>query len=343
MEKTAHSTATSVTSLPADRHVGIVNHIAWASSKSPINKYLTTAGSDGVVKVWDTETCSAVWTSPRSSDSTGYVKAFLDVSSRTLIALTQTGELKAWSPVPIDVNSTGSECEMKTVSAWVPAEESVGHPQTASFTLILERAGPVTTVIVHAKDQMKAWRFVIRFEDQKVLVYSLCGPIGPITALHLDRSNASESSILMVGDSLSQVSIYDLGSEASTHHSADFASATIIQAPRPVDPNIAFSAHDVGAVTTIATNRVLLATGNEFGVINVWNLVTLEAVRTINASDHAKNGIGALTIVLQMDQLVASVGRSVVHWRIGKWETVKQIKSAKQRKVAQKGKRKGIW
>lgn len=341
MDKAAHRTATAVTSLPTDRHIGIINHVAWASSKSQTNKYLTTAGSDGVVKIWDADTCTSIWASARSFDGTGYVTAFLDVPSRTLVALTQSGELRAWSPIELD-NTSSIPHLTQSVSAWVPASEDQRHPQTASFTVLLERAGPITSVIVCVKDQKSAWRFIIRFEEQNVKLYSLCGPVGPITATLLDNpAAASEVSILMLGDSLSQVSFYDLGSELSHQNSQEFPITASSQAPQQLDPNLTLGAHEFGAVTTIASNRVLLVTGNEFGVINVRNAVTLEAVRTINATDHAKDGVGALTIVLQTDQLVASVGRSIVHWKTGNLQSNKQIKFAKKKKMAQKTKRKG--
>ncbi|CAG8700791.1 12597_t:CDS:2, partial [Acaulospora colombiana] len=46
-------------------------------------------------------------------------------------------------------------------------------------------------------------------------------------------------------------------------------------------------------------------------------MVTLRTVRTIDASELVKGGPGAIKIICRMEQMVASVGRSVVHWKTG--------------------------
>jgi hypothetical protein len=196
----------------------------------------------------------------------------------------------------------------------IPSDDIRRRIYVATTTLLLNRVDSSITAVVHVKGDVHAWCFTMDFQEEAMEMTRIDGPLGPITAVHLEPSTTStESPILMVGDSLSQLSIYDIGrrmqnqlpsKESDTNYST-------------LSPNLALTTHAFGAITAIASNRVVLLAGNDTGLITVWDAVTLGSVRTIDASSLAKDGVGVLKIVCSSELVVASVGRSVLHWQTG--------------------------
>lgn len=314
MAPKAHRTATSVASTLEDNHLGFIHHLAWGSSKTGCEA-LISAGGDGRVKIWNAETCQALWTSEFAPDGAPFVLAALDVPSRAAVALTEKGAVVAWTGLP--VFSTMTDSEVKTITASLPSEEVPRRYYKASSTLLFDSSSPTPRAIVHAYEDRYASLFSFDFPNETVDIYTTEGPLGAITALHLDIGNPSDKSVLFVGDSLSHVYLYNLDQQP-------------YQAV--LKPNLDFAAAQVGSITSITSNHTVLVTGTNLGVITVWDAITLDQIRLIMATDLVKAGAGVLTIVLQAEKLVASVGRSVVHWKTG-MNTTRAGKHYKTNKV----------
>ena len=294
----AHRTATSVASVLEDNHLGFIHHLAWGSSKTGCEA-LISAGGDARVKIWNGETCQALWTSEYASDGSPFVLAALDIPSRTAVALTEKGAVVAWASLPVGPNATVGE--VKTLTGCLPADEVPRRYYKAASTLLFDHSTTVR-VIVHAYEDHHASIFSFDFTNGTVDMCKTDGPLGAITALHLDMGDQNEKPVLAIGDALSHVYLYNLEQQPSGH---------------VLKPNLNFAAAEIGSITAIASNRVVVVTGTSLGVINVWDAVTLDKVRSIMAMDLVKSGAGVLTMLVQAEQLVASVGRSVVHWKTG--------------------------
>lgn len=318
--KANRNTSVAASSFEDDTHEGFINHIAWATSRSSVLSldFLVTAGEDGCVKLWNTETCAVAWTSPHAKDGAPFVRAEFDLHTKTIVALTESGDVFAWYPIPLegppsDDAAAGLPVPQMLVTR-IPSDDIRRRIYVATTTLLLNRVDSSITAVVHVKGDVHAWCFTMDFQEEAMEMTRIDGPLGPITAVHLEPSTTStESPILMVGDSLSQLSIYDIGrrmqnqlpsKESDTNYST-------------LSPNLALTTHAFGAITAIASNRVVLLAGNDTGLITVWDAVTLGSVRTIDASSLAKDGVGVLKIVCSSELVVASVGRSVLHWQTG--------------------------
>jgi WD40 repeat protein len=310
-----------------DSHDGWINHIAWAINNG-LAQYLITAGEDGRVKVWNAENAALVWTSRRPDNGAPFVRAVFDQTSRTAVALTETGDVFAWSPIPLQAADANTPIiQPRTLIGRVPSEDLFRRMYNPTTTLLFDYTASKPSVFVHANDDVNMWRFGLDFDKESFEMTRVDNSLGHVTASHLHQpSRASETSTLMVGTSVCQLSMFSLGTDAIQH---------VIREKDEnincISSNISFTTHEHGAITSIATNNVMLLVGNERGIISIWDMVTLRAVRTIDASELVKNGPGVVKIICRMEQVVASVGRSVVHWKTG-------MPPTKGRKMLKKGK-----
>ncbi|PVF96794.1 hypothetical protein CPB86DRAFT_708269 [Serendipita vermifera] len=307
-----------------DGHDGWINHIAWATNTGPA-QYLITAGEDGRVKIWNAENAALVWTSRRPDNGAPFVRAAFDQTSRTAVALTETGEVFAWSPIPLqsaDVNT-----EPRTLNGRLPSEDLMRRMYNPTTTLLFDYSSSKPCVFVHANEDINMWRFGLDFDKESFEMTRVENSLGHVTASYLHQpSRTYETPILMTGTSLCQLSLYSLGPD-SIHQVVEKQDGNI----QCMSPNITFTTHEDGAITSLATNNIVLLVGTARGIISVWDMVTLRTVRTIDASELVKGGPGAIKIICKMEQMVASVGRSVVHWKTGMLPT-------KGHKMAKKGK-----
>lgn len=320
--KANRNTSAIASTLEDDPHEGFINHITWATSRSGTSllEYLVTAGEDGCVKLWNAETCTPIWTSPRAADGAPFVRAEFDTGTKTIVAITESGHVIAWSPIPLERHPADAAVTTQPVQmlvARIPSDDPQRRVYVATTTLLLNRADSTLTGIIHVKGDQYAWCFTMNFEQGFIDITRIDGPLGAITAVHLELpTKPSETPILMVGDALSQLSIYNFGRLFQDRLPSTDTDATWSST---LSPTLTMTAHSLGAVTAIAFNRLVLLTGNDAGMINVWDAVTLKSVRTIDASALAKDGVGVLKLVSSMELVIASVGRSVLHWQTGGW------------------------
>lgn len=337
MDVKANRNISSVVSTRDDGpHEGMVNHISWAVPRgTPSNlDYIITASEDGCVKIWIASTCTALWTSTYAHDAIPFVRAELDIISKTAYALSEDGNIVAWSPIPFPTpllreSTPQSPSETRMLTHRIPSNDGHQRVYKASSTLLLDHT-VTTTAIVHVREEPCAWHFCAKFDEEVMEMVKITGPLGAITALHLELpTKPSEPSILMIGDSLSQLSIYDMGTGRNITTETVSEETLDVQAP-----NITLAAHEFGAITAIDSNNVVILTGNDMGIVNVWNAITLTAVRTINCTDLAKGTVGVLNLIARKENVVASIGKYIMHWRTGMMPTKnkrpqKKIKSTK--------------
>ncbi|KAG8760192.1 hypothetical protein FRC14_003746 [Serendipita sp. 396] len=307
MDPKANRRTSSLASRVADGHDGFINHVSWATSFTG-SEFFITSGEDCKVKIWNSETCIAVWTSGYAPDGQPFVRAECDLSTRTAAAVTQKGLVIAWAHLPLG----GSE-SVVSLSTIIPSDDLSRRFSTSNSKLFLNPGPTEVSVIIHSQEDPNAWHLTFDFARGVVGITRLDGPLGPITSSYLDISNRrGEDPILMLGDALSQLSIYDLGQDETDTHADVKLPTTSFTASTKVNTSDAIS-----SITAIATNRIVVVTGDDAGNINVWNAITLQHVRVIMSAELAKDGVGVLSLICQGEQLVASVGRSVLHWKTG--------------------------
>jgi hypothetical protein len=249
--------------------------------------------------------------------------------------LSESGIVMAWVHLPItntDGTPNANAEEMVTLISSIPQETPARRLHTTTTKLLFDRAGTIPSIIVHVQEDVHAFRFQLDVSRQEMVGSKIVGPLGPITAIELIISRGttgSESSILLVGDSLSLLLIYNLGGGAilqeDIHAPASVINKNANSNTPEIDskiattmtPNLTLTTHDYGAITAIATNGLVLVSGNELGIITVWDAVTLENIRTIDASSLVKGGVGVVRLLCQREQVIASVGNAIVHWRTG--------------------------
>jgi len=310
-----------------DRHNGFINSISWASLSPKIAKpdahatsttWLITTASDGHVKIWNAN-CEAVWTSPYSPDGAPFIRAEFDLTTTTAVAVSESGMVMAWVNLPVGEIESSIKGTVTIVSKI--SLEAPKRLHTMTTKLQFDRAAPVPSVIVHIQEDIHAFRFHLESSQREMACSKLVGPLGPITAMELGAPKAitgAESSTLFVGDSLSLLSIYDLGNGTLSQEGVKPAVVNDDNAIHNLTtPNLTLTTHDFGAITAIATNAVVLIVGNDLGVITIWDAITLATVRTIDASKLVKHDVGVITLLCQKEQVIASVGNAVVHWRTG--------------------------
>ncbi|KAG8806526.1 hypothetical protein FRC17_004947 [Serendipita sp. 399] len=308
MDLKANRRTSVIASGAVDGHDGLIHHVSWASSATGC-EFFVTSGEDCRMKIWDAETCTPVWTSDYTWGQP-FIQVICDVPTRTAVALTRKGLVAAWSGLPLSGSATGSK-SIVSLSAIVPSDDVPDLATTLNCKLLFDPSPTEPIAIVHSQENLSAWAMAFDFTAGSVRMTRLEGPLGPIISSCLDISNRKgEQSILMLGDALSQLSIYDL--------SRNDASIGTKLTATSVTANVRINtSNSMSSITAIATNRIVVVTGDDVGNISVWNALTLERIRVVMSAELSKDGVGVISLVCQGEQLVASVGRSVLHWKTG--------------------------
>ncbi len=316
-----------------DYHEGAVECVAWATGGQG-SALLVSGGVDGRVKLWGVETAQlkCLWTSNQrpSLVPDPCVKIVMD-SHQGIIAsgmrsgttLVWTGfDLQSTSDVPaldireLHVPPYGSSTTTATPGSSFPPLENT--PQEITDLRIAPNGGALSLLVVYHVSPFfhrLSWDSSSAAFDRTFFGDEDAGAITAVLPLWASRSE--ERAFVIAGDQLGNISIYSWDALPLPPPSTAASSS-----PNPAVHAIRrFSAHEDGAVTALAWNSAVLASGSSRGTVNVWDALTFAHLRSF-ASPAARPFPGGewdpvSQILLEPDTMLVSVGSRVLAWKAG--------------------------
>ncbi|KAL4065655.1 hypothetical protein V8B97DRAFT_1875128 [Scleroderma yunnanense] len=300
-----------------DQHEGMVHCLAV---DTPSQTFLS-GGADGRVKLWDDrvklwdgDVLQCLWSSDKKRQSLvpdGFVKVAGGLSQGVIVGGLNSGDICVWTidpalhlanlRVPIDlpelrINPLAQATFNTDFFTTRPKLRTV-HIQCASDPLIF--------IWTDYTDHPFFYRISVDRNSGKFEVTQFGDPsygcVSVIEPVYTSKTN--ETNLVIVGDQLGFVSIYE----------AD----TIAQAV----PTYKFEAHTDGAVTAIAWTAVIFATGSAHGTTTVWDSLTLEPLHQLMSPVTRPPPGSELPfvskIILEYELILVIVGNRAMAWKPG--------------------------
>ncbi|KAI5887987.1 uncharacterized protein SCHCODRAFT_02077230 [Schizophyllum commune H4-8] len=341
-----------------DFHEGAVVDVVWEQDM------VVSAADDGRVKVWQKRhAVQCLWTSPKDERAIVLIKCAKVVSAlaRGFIAcVMENGDILIWRGFVLgDAQDAGTprveaeNVEVVRVPCPLPKPSSENLvdalPEVLAFHA--DKAAPEHTVLVAYRQQPLFYRIaVVGLTDIRITTFG--DPAFRLTSVTpFFTAEPTEHSFVLAGDHLGTVAIYDWSKAGNVAWNVTSASAattsnssTLIMSDSPystiISPLRKFDAHD-SAVTAIASNGIVIATGSARGAIHAYDALTLERVRTFDALETRSasgfasplSAVSAFAFssgqVIAKDKeknsdknsremLLATVGDEVLAWQLGK-------------------------
>ncbi|KII90181.1 hypothetical protein PLICRDRAFT_159580 [Plicaturopsis crispa FD-325 SS-3] len=288
-----------------DQHEGSVQNAVWDAGLS----IFVTGAVDGRVKIWDAKRVSCIWTlDPNASllAPNPCQKVVSDLARGLVVAALSTGEIIVWSGLASLLSEDTTRPSVIETRIPPPRHDAGSSASRDIFGLYIDArvSSHVSILAIHSNDP-HFYRFRIDISSMHIETTTYGNAsFGPISAIKpVFASQERHHSFIIVGDQLGCVSIYQWDAPPSP-------TAQPIQAFRK------FEAHDDGAVTSIAFDSVVLATGSARGTIALFESLTLERLRII-AGPSPRYADRVSKIILQREVLVASIGPNVTAIKAG--------------------------
>ncbi|KAK0490819.1 WD40-repeat-containing domain protein [Armillaria novae-zelandiae] len=277
-----------------DEHAGEVADVVWDDFAGVV----VSAGKDGMVKVWETKKVHCIWSSiVKVGVLDPCVKVVSKLSKGCILAGLQSGDITIWTgyerdgTVVNDIHETRIPCPMGQLA--FPTISSIhvdtSDPQVVAL-LVTYEAQPYFYGI-----SLTPTLEVTKYGD------SSCGTITALFSSFASKLN--ESSLVVVGDILGWISVYDWTSKSR-------------------QPVRRFEAHSDGsAVTAIAWNGVTLLVGSAKGQVDAFDAYTFEHLRTFSTQVSRRGEQSAIVqeiiVSPEKDVLIVSLGDRVMAWKAG--------------------------
>lgn len=310
-----------------DEHHGKVVDIQWASGGS----YFVSAGVDGVVKLWNADNLRCLWNLLRLAGvpDSPCEKVASDLAQGVVAVALPKGTVLIWTG--IDVISAGVDSQFtKTANNPIPVilpqilRPSEGYTRSSCSAIF---SGPSHTsgrsyVGVHYHGEDEWYRISISLaasQEYEVMRFN-GGPLGPIRTLYPYFSEDEGTSIILAGDELGRVSLFDWD-------------AQILDSADSVSSFRRFDVHDDGAITAIACSPCVIVTGSSKGSTKVWDILTFAHLRSF-PSPITRPSEGANGIIVDKDLLIVSVDGRIVTWKGApvKEKKIRTVKTATKNK-----------
>ncbi|KAK0191154.1 WD40-repeat-containing domain protein [Armillaria mellea] len=278
-------------------HTGEVVDVVWDDFAGVV----VSAGKDGTVKVWETKKVHCIWSSTvKVGVHDPCVKVVSRLSKGCILAGFQSGDVVVWTGYERDgtvvngIHETRIPCPVKMAS-----DEPTAFPTISGIHVDANDPQAVALLITY-----EAQPYFYRISLTPTLEVTNYGDssCGAITALFSSfASKLNESSLLVVGDILGWISVYDWTSKSR-------------------QPVRRFEAHSDGsAVTAIAWNGVTLLVGSAKGQVDVFDAYTFEHLRTFSTQVSRRGEESAIvqeiTVSPEKDVLIVSLGDRVMAWK----------------------------
>ncbi|KAH8112038.1 hypothetical protein DFH11DRAFT_1609389 [Phellopilus nigrolimitatus] len=295
----------------ADQHRGKVADVVWDLGGAAF----ATAGVDGIVRIWDAKRMRCVWIlrdhESMVPDACVHVKT--DLARGIVLATKESGTVVIWEmtgvllDLPADAESNGTLPKLRILSP----HSSLKRPKTV-FTDPGATGSSLAFGILFEDDQSFYRANVDLSSCHYEYIHFTGGPLGPLHTLHpFFKVKEGESTVIIAGDQLGRVSFFNWSASPLLAEDGTYAVSSF----RRLD------AHDDCAVTALACNALLLATGSDRGITKVWDLVTLRLLHGFPSPSPRRiigGGWDAVSgIILERDLLIVSVGSKIMAWKAG--------------------------
>ena len=305
-----------------DCHEAAVCALAWgtgAGQEGPTA--FVTGDMHGQVKLWDAKHMRCLWASVKKEgiERDVCVKVAVDVTRGVVVATMESNKISVWSGLTPVIGGDRDVLEYDPNELSVPPFPAFNAPQTPVGT-VPQRELVEFNVSTTREDKLRVfaaykhdpylYRLDIDLATSEIERTAFGdGSAGAVTAVKLVfATQDGESSFVLVGDQLGGISLYDCDAPSYLGNAS-------------VAPLRRIDAHEDGAVTALAWNTVVLASGSSRGTVKVWDSLSLTHLRTFpSPSTRPAAGAdwdGVSQILLERTVLLASVGSRVMAWQAG--------------------------
>ncbi|OBZ74905.1 hypothetical protein A0H81_05165 [Grifola frondosa] len=269
-------------------------------------------------QVWDAKTVKCLWTSDKglSLVRDPCVKVTIDTLHGVIVGAMQSGDILVWSGLAL-LTDKPEALQLEPSEMRIPAYKADGSaspygPNSALEVTDLHIACSDTKpLLVAYTNSAQFHRLSIDLSsckvDRTIFGDDSTGPIRSLKPVFSSRHD--ETSFVLVGDQLGCISVF-------AWDALPTPGSAFVAAVRK------FEAHEDGAVTAIAWNSTVLATGSSRGTVKIWDSLTFTPLRSF-PSPAAKPVVGGewehvSQILLENDVVVASwSGSKVMAWKAG--------------------------
>ncbi|KAH0834157.1 WD40-repeat-containing domain protein [Lanmaoa asiatica] len=300
-----------------EQHEGTVQQLVPDSDS---NTFLS-AGADGRVKLWDTQTLRLLWSTEKhqlSLVTDPFISIAGSLSDGFVVGALKSGDIILYdlheSEIPANGSRVRSIRELRIPSLIHnkgPRPATRGDdslPEQQITKMWLYRTGELGALLfVQYTDHPQFYRVHASIQSHEVIItsfgdssFSNVSTVEPIIS-----TCSRDNNMVIVGDLLGFISIYD----------ADVLPQT------SVAPVHRFEAHTDGSVTAISWSPTVFATGSARGTTVVWDSLTLEPVRYFTtpaprpAPGHDWEVVSR--ILVNKELVVIIVGSRVMTWKVG--------------------------
>ena len=299
-----------------DEHEGSVQDLSWV----PGTDAFVSAALDGRIKLWD-KRVKCVWTSDREgglvADSFVKVVAIIGGAGIIIVGVKTNGDIMVWRGFDPSFSEETAQSSspislIRIKSPVTDAEETQGHTIKAIHLRI--DTDNRLSILTHYEYHPFFYRTRVDLTSEMVDHIQFGDePIGGISAMKQSFSvNPKESNFIIVGDTLGCISFYDWDGVP------DFTSSYTYPTVRATHK---FEAHEDGAVTAIACNTNIIATGSARGTTKYWDSFSLALLRSFSSPGARPRAggewDGVSNIILERDLVIISVGSRILAWRAG--------------------------
>ncbi|KAH7882706.1 WD40-repeat-containing domain protein [Phlebopus sp. FC_14] len=299
-----------------DQHEGVVQQVVL---DFPSNTFVS-AGTDGRVKIWESRSARCLWSSEKQVQrlvTDPFVCVTGSLSQGCIVGALNSGNILLWVvPERWDAGNVNASIvlnEYRIMDLLRNDRQPANNPD-------LPLVGPKVTGMWLRRKGSSQVTLLIQYSDHPSF-YSVSLDIrsGNIETTRFGESSGGhisivepilarqplERNIVFVGDQLGFVAVYDADTASKSH----------------TPPVHQFEAHAEGAITALAWNAFVLATGSSRGTTAVWDALTLEPLRYFTspasrpAPGHDWGGVSR--ILLEKELVVIVVGNRVMTWKLG--------------------------
>lgn len=295
-----------------DQHEGMVHKLAVDT----LSQTFLSGGADGRVKLWDGNMLRCLWSSDRKMQSLvpdGFIRVAGGLSQGVIVGGLSSGDICVWTiPRALDMTNSFASINLPEfrISSPVQATVNAGPLTTRPElrTMHIQRTSDArVSILADYTDHPFFYRISVDFDSANSEItrfgdisYGYVSVIEPVYA-----SRADESDLVIVGDRLGFVSMY----ETSTHMRAE-------------GPAYKFEAHTDGAITAIAWTAAIFATGSAHGTTAVWDSLTLEPLHQFK-SPVSRPSLGSdlpvvSKIILERELILVVVGNCIMACKPGR-------------------------
>lgn len=334
MDHNRTSAARLVKCGPEDSHLGAVECVAWAIGSQGY-AFLVSGGADGRVKLWEVQAAQlkCLWTS--NNDSSLVPDPCIKIvfnSQRGIIASgMRSGTTLVWTGFDLQSTSSVPALEIHELRIPAPTSPTATASPVVSLPPLEDAQREITGLRIAPNDKLSSLLVTYRASPffRRLSWDSISGAFyntffgdegaGAITAVFpVWACQPEERDFVVAGDQLGNISIFPWDTRSLSPLSTSTSSL-------PANPSVhavrRFGAHEDGAVTALAWNSAVLASGSSRGTIKVWDALTLAPLRSF-PSPAARPFPGGewdpvFQILLEPDTLIVSVGSRVLAWKAG--------------------------